>query len=98
MWPRTKELRNMAERHWKEFCPRLVRELQAKGKLEEALDNAALSTAKAERRIKEQLMEQNPPPESGEFWENLRYHTWIKNTARELVRQEWILLPAEEDL
>lgn len=95
--PWAKSLRQLAQEHWQEHRPRMFRRLQASGELKSALENAVLKTLKAQERVKAQLREQNPPPRSENPLELTKYHNWVKQTSWELVREEWILLPTEED-
>lgn len=73
----------MAEAHWREHCPRLVRELETQGKLQEALLEAQEQT-------------------TGEMIPLLRHFQRQGLTAQqahdqawELVREKYLLLPAE---
>ena len=74
----------MAEKHWREFCPRMVRQLETEGRLMEtlweaqemALDEMEVLTRKMER-------EQGLTPGQAQV------------TAWELVREKYILLPPE---
>lgn len=74
----------MAERHWREFRPRMVRELEAQGRLMEMLFDAQETTKtemeslRAEFR-KQGLMEQQ-----------------AHDQAWEIVRTRYILLAPEE--
>lgn len=73
----------MAERHWRQFRPKLVRRLETQGKLEEALLEAQERTIEEMetlyRRFKgEGLTEQQ-----------------AENQAWELIREKYILLEPE---
>lgn len=76
----------MAERHWREFLPRMVRELQEAGKLEEALYEAQ------ERTLDELLVLEDKLVAQGMTMEQASRQAW------EMVREKYILLPPEEDL
>ena len=76
----------MAEKHWREFRPKMVRELEAQGRLTEALweaqettlDEMEVLTRKLER---EQLL--TPQQAQTQAWE--------------LIREKYILLPPEDE-
>ena len=75
----------MAERHWREFRPKMVRELEATGKLEEAL-------YEAQERTLDELMELETRLEAqGLTTQQARDQAW------EVVRERYILLPPEDD-
>ena len=74
----------MAEKHWREFRPRMVRELEATGKLWERLYEAQETTQNAMDTLTEKLMGQGYSPQQAE------------TTAWELIREEYILLPPED--
>ncbi len=77
----------MAERHWREFCPAKVRELEAKGTLREALFEAQETTIDEMETLTRKLeTEMDLTPQQAE------------TTAWEMVREKYILLPAEESL
>ena len=74
----------MAEKHWREFCPRMVRQLETEGRLMEALWEAQETTLDEMETLTRKLeREQQLTPEHA--------HT----TAWELVREKYILLPPE---
>ena len=76
----------MAKKHWTEFCPRLVKQLEAQGKLEEALYEAQETTLdEMEALISKLQKEQHLTPQQAH------------NEAWELIREKYILLPPEED-
>jgi len=71
----------MAERHWREFRPALMRELEETGKLEEALHEA-------QERTLDELMELETKLEAqGLTTQQARDQAW------EVVRERYILLP-----
>ena len=76
----------MAERHWREFRPEMVRELEAQGKLEEALYEAQERTLDEMETIMERL-------ETGQGMTVQQ----SKDAAWEIVRERYILLPPEEE-
>ena len=75
----------MAKRHWTEFRPHMVKDLEAKGTLPEALYEAqeATSTEMMELRSKLQK-EQGLTPQQAH------------DQAWEMIREKYILLRAEE--
>lgn len=76
----------MAERHWREFRPKMVRELEVQGKLEEALYEAQERTLDEMLATMEQLETQQ-----GMTVQQSRDVAW------EIVRERYILLSAEEE-
>ncbi len=75
----------MAERHWREFRPTMVRELEAKGTLMAALFEAQEQTIdemEALTRKMETQMDLTPQQAETAAWE--------------MIREKYILLPAEE--
>ena len=76
----------MAEAHWREHRPNMVRELEAQGKLEEALYEAQEQTSDEMEAITERL-----ETEQGLTVQQAHDQAW------EIVRERYILLPAEED-
>ena len=73
----------MAEAHWREHCPRLVRELEAQGKLREALVEAQEQTTAEMIRLLRDLLRQGLTSQQAH------------DQAWELVREKYLLLPAE---
>src|SRR5436309_12465211 len=72
----------MAERHWREFRPKMVQELEAKGTLMEALFDAQETTISEMDALVRQLeTEQKLTPQ--------RAH----DQAWEMIREKYILLP-----
>jgi hypothetical protein len=78
------ELKKLGREHWKLHRPKLFKSLSQSGDLNESLNNAAQSTLNAHRKVKGQLKERG-------YIESLAHHT-----AWELVREEWLLRPSEE--
>lgn len=78
------QLKELAKAHWKKHRPKLYRNLKKSGELEKRAENAAKFTLNAFNLEKEKLLKKGwRPQEAGQ-------------TAWELVREEWILLPSEE--
>ena len=77
----------MAEKHWREFCPTMVRVLETEGRLIEALWEAQETTLNEMEALTRKLeTEQNLTPQQAEA------------TAWELIREKYILLPPEGSL
>jgi len=74
----------MAEKHWREFLPRMVKELEAHGKLQEALLEAEEKTKDEMYDLTTQLMAQGLTAQQA------------YDQAWEMVREEHILLTPEE--
>ncbi len=75
----------MAERHWREFRPKMVSELEAAGKLEEALHEA-------QERTLDELMELETMLEADGLTKQQAH-----DQAWEMVREKYILLPSEDE-
>ena len=76
----------MAERHWREFRPKMVRDLEAKGSLMEALFEAQERTIGEMEALTRQLeTEQKLIPQQAH------------DRAWEMIREKYILLPPEEN-
>ena len=76
----------MAERHWREFRPKMVRELEAQGMLQELLYEIQERTLDEMEILMERLeTEQGMTVQQS------------KDAAWEIVRERYILLPPEED-
>ena len=74
----------MAERHWREFQPKMVREMEAKGTLMEALFEAQETTIEEMETLTRQLeTEQQMTPQQAH------------DRAWEMIREKYILLPPE---
>jgi hypothetical protein len=74
----------MAEKHWREFCPTMVQQLETEGRLMEALWEAQETTLDEMEPLTRALeREQQLTPEQAQ------------TTAWELVREKYILLPPE---
>ncbi|HWC58623.1 MAG TPA: hypothetical protein VHC44_02940 [Verrucomicrobiae bacterium] len=75
----------MAKRHWMEFCPRMVKELEAQGKLEEALYEAQETTSAEMMELRNKLQkQQNLTPQQA------------YDQAWEVIREKYIYLRPEE--
>ena len=74
----------MAENHWREFLPRMVRELEVTGRLHEMLLEAEEKTKDEMATLRIQLMKQ------GLTADQAHRQAW------EMVREKYILLPPEE--
>ncbi len=74
----------MAEAHWREHLPRMVRELESQGRLQQALIEAQeQATAEMDRLIRD-LSRQGFNPQQAH------------DRAWELVREKYLLLPPEQ--
>ena len=74
---------HLAKAHWQEHCPRMVRELEATGRLESALAEAE------EQTLTEMEMLQRELRANGSTSAQAHQQAW------ELVREKYILLPPE---
>jgi glucose-6-phosphate-specific signal transduction histidine kinase len=74
----------MAEKHWRDHCPKLVRELEAKGRLNQMLLEAEEKTKDEMATLRTDLMKQ------GSTADQAHRQAW------EMVREKYILLPPEE--
>lgn len=74
----------MAEKHWREHCPKMVRELEAKGLLHQMLIEAEEKTKDEMSSLRRQLMNQGSTAQQAH------------DQAWEMVRERYILLPSEE--
>ena len=76
----------IAERHWREFRPKMVREMEAKGTLRETLFEAQERTLDEMEALTRQFeTEQKLTPQQAH------------DRAWEMIREKYILLPPEED-
>jgi hypothetical protein len=73
----------MAEAHWREHCPRMVRELETHGRLQEALLEAQDQATTEMERLLREFSRQGMSPQQAH------------DRAWELVREKYILLPPE---
>jgi hypothetical protein len=74
----------MAEKHWREFRPRMVKNLEAHGRLQEALLEAEEKTKDEMYDLTTRLMAQGLTAQQAH------------DQAWEMVREEYILLTPEE--
>jgi glucose-6-phosphate-specific signal transduction histidine kinase len=74
----------MAEKHWREFRPKMVRELERKGQLQAMLLDAEEKTKDEMATLRTELMQKGLTAQQS--------HT----QAWEMVREKYILLPPEE--
>ena len=73
----------MAEKHWREHRPKMVRELEAKGQLQEMLLEAERKTKDEMAGLRNKFIRQGLTPQQAH------------DRAWEMVREEYILLPPE---
>lgn len=73
----------MAERHWREFLPKMVAELEASGQLQQRLLEAEEKTKDEMATVRSQLIQQGQPPEQAH------------RQAWEMVRERYVFLPPE---
>ncbi len=74
----------MAERHWREFLPNMVSEMEVKGILQEMLLEAEEKTASEMHDLTMQFQKQDMTAQQA------------NDRAWEMVREEYILLPPEQ--
>ena len=74
----------MAEQHWREHCPQMVRELERKGLLHQMLLEAEEKAKEEMATLRTELMQKGSTAQQA--------HT----QAWEMVREKYILLPPEE--
>jgi hypothetical protein len=75
----------MAETHWRQHCPRLLRQLQATGRLEAALQEAQERTLDEMESLMREFRQQGLTPSQAH------------DQAWELVREKYLLLPPEQN-
>ena len=75
----------MAEKHWREHCPKMVRELEQRGLLQQMLLEAEEKTKDEMATLRLELMKQ------GKTAQQAHDQAW------EMVRERYILLPAETE-
>jgi len=73
----------MAEKHWREFRPKMVAELQAKGMLHQTLLEAEENTDRELDQMRRQLIQQGLTPQQAH------------DSAWETVRTRYLFLPPE---
>jgi hypothetical protein len=74
----------MAEKHWREHCPKMVRELEAKGQLHQMLVEAEEMTKDEMATLRTEFIKQ------GLTADQAHRQAW------EIVREKYVLLPPEE--
>ena len=74
----------MAEKHWREHRPKMVRELERTGRLQQMLLEAEEKTKDEMVTLRTQLMQQGSTAQQDQ------------TQAWEMVREQYILLPPEE--
>jgi glucose-6-phosphate-specific signal transduction histidine kinase len=74
----------MAEKHWREHRPKMVREMERKGILHQMLLEAENNTKDEMAMLRTQLMGQGSTAQQAQ------------SQAWEMVREKYILLPSEE--
>jgi hypothetical protein len=74
----------MAEKHWREHCPMMVRELERRGVLHQMLLEAEERTKDEMATLRTQFMQQ------GSTAQQAQTQAW------EMVREKYILLPPED--
>jgi len=75
----------MAEKHWREFLPNLVQEMEAKGILEEMLLEAEEKTASEMHDLTMKFQQQGLTAQQAH------------NRAWEMVREKYVLLTPESE-
>lgn len=93
--PAAQGLKQEARAHWKEFRPKMYRELAQSGKLEEALDKSVAQTLRENTLIIQQLQDKEKPEK--DYLKRVRQLKSIQQQAWELVREKYLFLPAEQD-
>jgi hypothetical protein len=73
----------MAEKHWREFRPNMVKQMEATGELQEMLYEAQEKTKDEMADLTQKLIRQNYTPDQAH------------RTAWEMVRERYILLTPE---
>ena len=73
----------MAEKHWREHCPQMVKDLEAKGQLHAMLLEAEEKTKDEMIELTQQFQKQGMTPQQAH------------DRAWEMVRENYILLPTE---
>ena len=75
----------MAQKHWREFRPKMVQQLEAQGRLQEMLYEAQEKTKDEMTELRMQLIKQGRTPQQAH------------DQAWEMVRERYILLPPEDN-
>ena len=74
----------MAEKHWREFRPNMVKQMEATGELQEMLYEAQEKTKDEMADLTQKLIRENYTPDQAH------------RTAWEMVRERYILLTPED--
>ena len=74
----------LAERHWREFCPRLVAELEAAGRLHAMLREAEEKTEQELDALRRHFIQHGLTPQQAH------------DRAWEIVRERYLLIPPEQ--
>jgi hypothetical protein len=74
----------LAEKHWREFCPRMVAELEAAGRLHAMLREAEEKTEQELDALRRHFIQQGLTPQQAH------------DRAWEIVREHYLLIPPEE--
>lgn len=95
------ELNSYAQRyreHLKAVRPAMYRRLQVNQKLAAHLQEIGNGAQEMHDLLIGQLQQTNPPPPDREGWmARMQYEGWLNRTAEEMVLNDLILLPSEED-
>ena len=75
----------LAEKHWRQFCPKLVAELEASGQLHPMLLEAEEQTEADLDSLRRHFIQQGLTPQQAH------------DRAWEIVRERYLLLPPETD-
>ena len=73
----------LAEKHWREFCPEMVKELERTGRLQAMLLEAEEKTERETDQLRRQLLQQGLTAQQAH------------DQAWEIVRERYIFLPPE---
>ena len=73
----------MAEKHWRQFCPKMVAELEAKGDLYPMLLDAENKTEEELDSLRRHFLQEGLTPQQAQ------------DRAWEIARERYILLPPE---
>ena len=82
--------------HLKEHRPKMFKELQSSGQLEDYLKKNVRSALEMEDKIYERMKKKDPPPESDDLMVKVRHLNWLKQSAWEQVRGQ-LFPPTEKD-
>ena len=74
----------MAEKHWRQFCPRMVAALETQGRLHQMLLDAEQRTETELDSLRRHLIQQGLTPQQAQ------------DRAWEIVRERYLLIPPEQ--